>query len=1163
MAAEVDALIYPAPWTWNLAKKIHIQDRIKIVGKPILEIKRAIAVRKGNVELLNTINPILKNFIKTDKYKEIYTRWYGTPQRFLINKRIFMLIGAFLIALILFVFILKYKTTKEQNKIYKETIKLKQHIGTLLNSSINEIYFFDRNSFKFISSSKGAMDNLGYSQDELNNLTAYDIKPEFSRETFIEAIKPLIEKQENLLVFETIHQRKDGTTYPVEVHLQLIDADNENSQFMAIVLDISKHQIAELTLRQSEEHFRNLLESTSAIPWELDLETWLFTYVGPQIENVSGFKPEEWYAENFWTDHLHPDDKERSVLFCTEATARCEDHEFEYRFIKKDGNIIWIRDAVQVVTKDGKPVILRGFMFDITEQKKEQKVQISTESSLAEAQNIAHIGSWDFDIIANELMWSEETFRIFEINPALVKPSFEGFINIIHPDDRERVQQVYDDSLKYKLPYDIEHRLLMSDGRIKFVNERCDTEYNEQGKAVRSYGTVQDISERKRTDLAIQTIASSVSSTSGDDFYQQLVTNMAEVFNADYAFIGLLDEYDLMLVNTYMVYAHGKIVPNMSYHLDGTPCKTVVGKEACAYPNHVQQLFPEDKMLVDMGVNSYIGIPLYTHEGKAIGLVVVLDSKPMKNAAQMEEVLKIFAARTEAELERKKSNETIQQLSLAVEQSPNNIIITDANGKVEYVNPSFIETTGYSPAEILKQNMSILSAEENSSELFDDLWKTIKSGETWTGVFHNKRSNGEIYLNDAKISPIKNAQGEITHFVGVQSDVTDKKQMEEQLRRSQKMDALGKLTGGIAHDYNNMLNVIIGYTELMELFVDSNDTENIKNYIKEIQNASDRGAKLTKKLLSFSRQEAAEPEEVNLNQLLLDDQDMLSKTLTARINLKYELAEETWPVYLDKGDLEDAILNMCINAMHAMEDSGELVISTFNRHLSSVDAAVMNLSEGDYIQFSLRDNGCGIDEQTLNQIFDPFFTTKGELGSGLGLTQVYGFAKRAKGAIMIDSNVNEGTYISLYFPRHYSEGEIPEVKNDDTFIQSGSETVLVVDDETSIRTLAYELLKSKGYNVLVAESGKEALELLENNNIDLMVSDVVMPNMDGYKLSAKVRESYPKVKIQLISGYNDDRSRTDEDQALTKTLLHKPFKAKQLFKTVRSRLDEALLSSSE
>ena len=1072
----------------------------------------------------------------------------------LLSKDIIMLF--FIIAFILLVFLIwNYLIKTKDSSASKETKNSQQYLDALLNTSINEIYIFDQKSFKFTHVSKGALQNLGYTHQEMQQLTAYKIKPEYSLESFKAAIQPLIDKEKDIIVFETFHQRKNGSNYAVEVHLQLLQTNDMPSQFMAVILDISDRKKAEQSLKENELHFRNLLESTSAIPWELDLTTWLFTYVGPQIEEISGFKPEEWYVENFWVEHLHPDDKDKSVLYYTQATARHDGHEFEYRFIKKDGEVMWVRDSVQVIVENDIPVLLRGFMFDITKQKIEQENQKKAEHRLAEAQSIAHVGSWELDLLSNELQWSDETFRIFEVNQSLVKPSYEGFLSFIHPDDLERVNQAYQDSLENKLPYNIEHRLLMPDGRVKFVNEQCNTAYDNQGKAIRTYGTVQDITERKRTEDAIKSIASAVSSASGDDFYQELVTSIAEMFDADYAFIGLLDEKDDMQVNTYVVYAHGKIIPNISYNLKGTPCINVIGKNACAYPEQVQQLFPDDKLLIDMGVDSYIGIPLTAADGKALGLVVVLDGQPMNNYSQMEEVLKIFAARTEAELERKKSNDTIQKLSLAVEQSPNLIIITDAKGLIEYVNPAFTQITGYSRDEVLNKNPSIIKSGVMSDSFYEELWKTIRAGETWSGVFYNQRSNGELYWDEAIISPIKNTQGVITHYLGVQSDITDKKQMEQQLRRSQKMDALGKLTGGIAHDYNNMLNVILGYTELLQMVVSDEKNEQAKGFIEEIQHATDRGATLTKKLLTFSRQESTEPENIDINELLLDTQNMLEKTLTARIKLEYQLTKAIWPVYIDKGDLEDAILNMCINAMHAMPDGGDLIISTSNRTLSHDEAKVLNISDGEYVQLSLSDTGCGIEEEVLNQIFDPFFTTKGELGTGLGLTQVYGFVKRAKGSISIDSSLNEGTYISVYFPHHISETEQNQTIPNDITDFRGTENILVVDDEVALCNLSKNLLGTKGYNVYVAESGQAALKILENTDIDLMVSDVIMPNMDGFKLAAHVRKKYPDIKIQLVSGFEDDKKRTKEDEILSKNLLHKPYSATKLLKAVRILLD--------
>lgn len=1061
------------------------------------------------------------------------------------------LVLLFVILLLLIFISWKYMVSIRIYKSSAENKNLKQ-LGVLLNSSINEIYIFDRHDYKFLDLSKGALDNLGYNLEEIKQLSADSIKPEYTAESFKTAIQPVLDKKINILIFETIHQRKNGTTYPVEVHLQLIDSDDVESPFIAIILDITDRKEAEQTLKENERHLRTLLETTAAIPWEVDLATWQFTYVGPQIEAVSGFKAEEWYVENFWADHLHPDDKEASVLFYTQATARKENHEFEYRFLKKDGSTMWIRNSVQVIVENDVPVLLRGFMFDITEQKMNQAM---ADQRLAETQNIAHVGSWDFDFTTNKLIWSEETYQIFEVDSTKNKITYDRYIEIIHPEDRLLLETTFNNAIRDRHGFEIEHRLLLSDGRIKFVNRRGEILYNNNGEPIRSYGSVQDITERKRTDEAIKTIASTESSTSGDDLFQALVTNMASMFNADYAFIGLIDKDDAMLINSYMVYARGKIVQNFSYSLSGTPCLTVIGNEACAYPEHVQQLFPDDEMLVEMNVDSYIGIPLHSDKGQPVGLIVVMDSKPMKNPSQMEELLKIFAARTEAELERKRTHDTIQKLSLAVEQSPNIIIITDYKGNIEYVNPAFTETTGYTYEEVIHKNSSVIKSGEMPESFYQDLWQTIQSGKTWEGVFYNRRSNGELYWDEAKISPIKNTLGEITHYLGVQSDITDKKQIEQQLRRSQKMDSLGKLTGGIAHDYNNMLNVILGYTELLDMVITGEAGEKANEFIKEIQRAADRGATLTKKLLSFSRQESAQPESVDINQLLLDTQNMLEKTLTARVNLEFQLEDSIWQVFLDKGDLEDAILNICINAMHAMPDGGDLTLTTFNRNLAEDEAKVLNITSGDYVQVSIADTGCGINEDVLNQIFDPFFTTKGELGTGLGLTQVYGFVKRAKGAITIDSSINGGTYVLLYFPRYHYAAEQSDVVSDIDIDKGGNETILIVDDEAAICDLSNKILTTKGYQTLVAYSGEEALEIMENNAVDLLLSDVIMPNIDGYKLAGIVREKYPDVKIQLVSGFDDDRQRTKEDELLAENLLSKPYTAKDLCFVVRKSLD--------
>lgn len=394
----------------------------------------------------------------------------------------------------------------------------------------------------------------------------------------------------------------------------------------------------------------------------------------------------------------------------------------------------------------------------------------------------------------------------------------------------------------------------------------------------------------------------------------------------------------------------------------------------------------------------------------------------------------------------------------------------------------------------------------------------------------------------------------VKRFIGSCLDVTIQKQQEEELRRSQKMDALGKLTGGIAHDFNNMLGVILGYTEMLAMNVE--DGSKLAKYAEEIYHAGERGAALTRKLLAFSRQQQTEPEIININAVLKDDQHMLEKTLTVRIGLKFQLADDLWPVSLDKGDLEDAILNLSINGMHAMPDGGTLMMTTENVHISPQESKILDVEQGDYVLLSISDTGVGMDEVTRSHIFEPFFTTKKDKGTGLGLSQVYGFVERSGGSIRVYTEPGEGTSMAMYFPRHYGQinANLDEQTDADELFR-GKETILVVDDEVALLDLAKEILSHYGYHVLCANSAERALRLLSKEHVDLMISDVIMPKMDGYELATQVRDIYPNIKIQLASGFSDDRHRTVEDDVLHREILHKPYTTNNLINRVRILLD--------
>ena len=288
---------------------------------------------------------------------------------------------------------------------------------------------------------------------------------------------------------------------------------------------------------------------------------------------------------------------------------------------------------------------------------------------------------------------------------------------------------------------------------------------------------------------------------------------------------------------------------------------------------------------------------------------------------------------------------------------------------------------------------------------------------------------------------------------------------------------------------------------------------------------------------------------------------MLEKTLTARIKLDFKLMEEDCIVELNQSELEDAIINLCINAMHAIDGNGELLLQTKKEFIDVVEASILQVEAGGYICLSIKDSGRGMDAETKEKIFEPFFTTKGDMGTGLGLSQVYGFVERGHGAIKVDSEEGVGTCLTLYFPSYEKEKvqEKNEISLDDNNKKNsfnGSETILVVDDEAGLKIMTSEILRNAGYNVFNAENGQAALDLIEKEKIDLLFSDVIMPEMDGFELAAIVQKKYPQIKIQLASGFDDERNSIMDDDTLHDNLLPKPYNSENLLRTIRALLDK-------
>ena len=673
--------------------------------------------------------------------------------------------------------------------------------------------------------------------------------------------------------------------------------------------------------------------------------------------------------------------------------------------------------------------------------------------------------------------------------------------------------------------------------------------------------TIVDISNRKRSEDAVKDIAIGVSGQSGDEFFHDMVNILCKLFDAKYAFIGLLDERDPLQINTVAVCVDGNITDNLSYRLENTPCENVVGYKTCAYPEHVQQLFPKDILLQDMGVESYIGTPLYDANKNPIGLIVIMDTNPMSDLEQVKPTLNIFSARASAELERMKTEKMLlnkeKEQREILQSMVDGIITIDDDGKILTFNRAAENLFGFGSEEIIGENVTHLMAEPYKDEHDKYILLFMNAGEKhvidYVREVEGLRKDNSIFPMRISVTELPKDGSNKKRFIGSYHDLTQIKQQEEKIRRSQKMDALGKLTGGIAHDYNNMLGIVMGYAEILGGSL--KDQPDQMKFINEILHAGDRGVKLSKKLLSFSRKKSSTTEVLDINTLLQDEQHMLERTLTARINLELDLEDNLWSVMLDHSEFEDVVLNMSINASHAIENVGTLTIKTRNIQISNKDTHQFNLKAGEYVLFSMTDTGCGMNELTKEKLFDPFYSTKGDNGTGLGLSQVYGFVERSNGVIKVYSELDHGSRFDIYFPRSHAENnDADTVESSNDIVLSGTETILIVDDELAILNLTNHLLTQFGYHVICASNGKEALDILDKELIDLLITDVIMPGMDGYELVAVVKEKHPKIKIQLMSGFSDTRHESLVDERLHKNLLDKPFQSQTLLKKVRELL---------
>jgi two-component system, cell cycle sensor histidine kinase and response regulator CckA len=511
--------------------------------------------------------------------------------------------------------------------------------------------------------------------------------------------------------------------------------------------------------------------------------------------------------------------------------------------------------------------------------------------------------------------------------------------------------------------------------------------------------------------------------------------------------------------------------------------------------------------------------------------------------------------------DRKRAEEENARLASAIAQSGEAVVIIDDKRIVQWVNPVFEVTTGKKREEAIGQPLPITEAQDEA--FYREFWNTLESGKTWRGHLRNHKNDGTPYTEEATVSPVFDSTGSIVSYVSVARDITgvlklqqEKEKLQEQFLQSQKMESVGRLAGGVAHDFNNMLSVILGHAQLSLDMLDSKQP--IYAHLQEINKAALRSAELTRQLLAFARKQTVSPKVLSLNNTIGGLLSMLQRIIGEDVDLAWMPGLALWPVSIDPAQVDQILANLAVNARDAISQQGRITIETQNAVIDENYCAThLDSAAGEYVMLAVSDNGCGMGKEVLSHIFEPFFTTK-EVGkgTGLGLATVYGIVKQNRGFINIYSEPGKGSTFKIYFPRYAGPETVEKEEARPAVLARGVETILLVEDEPAVLNLAKIMLERQGYCVIAATKPSEAIHLAHDHSgdIHLLLVDVVMPEMTGRELADRLISSRPGLRRLFMSGYTANVIAHQGVLEPGVIFLQKPFSARALAEKVREAL---------
>jgi two-component system cell cycle sensor histidine kinase/response regulator CckA len=1018
---------------------------------------------------------------------------------------------------------------RESEKRYRQVIE----------NAVDIIYTTDANG-NFTHANPAALTTVGYSLEELQRFNYLDLILPEHRDRISKIYISQFRQRQAATYVEFPFFSKSGDVLWFGQNASLVIEGENPVGFHVIARDITERKQAEEALRRSEERYRNILDRIEEGYYEEDLAG-NFTFFNDSMCRIYGYSTEELLGLNYkrYTDN----ETAKSLFQVFNEIYRTGNPNtgYSYELIRKDGGKRYIEASASLI-KDAsdKPVGFRGIVRDVTERKKIEDALREREERYRTLLETMEEGYYEVDLAGNLTFINDSSSKMH----AFPKEKMLGMNNreYMSKETSRRVYEIFNGVYKTGQPARlVEWQIVKGDGQKAIMEASVYLIKNGRGEPIGFRGIERDITERKRAEEALRQS-------------EERFRNILESIQDSYSETDLGGNFTFVnnVVCRHLGYTKEELIGmNYRQYTSDENAKEVKKLYTEVYETGNPADLSEHELISKDGTTAVYEL--------SVSLIRNAEGNPIG-----------FRQTSRDITQRKKSEEALRQSEQRyrniLESIQDGYFESDLTGNTTFANDVICRHLGYTKEELIGMNYRQQTGEENGRKLFqyfNELYRTGQPVKPFEVEYI--RRDGTKMVAELSVSLIRDPAGEPIGFRGTSRDITERKQAEEeklslqeQLRQSQKMEAIGQLAGGVAHDFNNLLTVIKGYSQLSLLDLKENTA--LRGNIEEIEKATQRATDLTRQLLAFSRRQILNPKVLDLNVLLKDLEKMLRRLIGEDIELVTLLSGDLGKVKVDPSQIEQVIFNLAVNARDAMPSGGKLAIETANVELDEGYAhAHVSVTPGRYVRLSVSDTGVGMTQEVKGRIFDPFFTTKEKgKGTGLGLSMVYGIVKQSSGNIWVYSEPGRGTTFRIYFLRTEEETDTLHEREETDFFPRGSETILLVEDEELVRDLATRLLEQQGYKVLKAANGQEALLVGRQHvgeTIHLLLADIVMPHMGGKELADWLKISRPNVKVLYTSGYADNAIVHHGVLDPGTHFLQKPFSLKTLSHKVREVLD--------